>query len=285
MLKEKSALAVLVICCFFFIQGCKDDAADNSSSNPGNKESEDAYASVNDVVISKQEFDQFAQAKRTSQPDGNFSDRAIIDEMVATEILRQEAIKQGINDRDEVKEQIKRQENNILINMLLTEKFSTLTFTDEELKAEYEKGTSASDSSEYKARHILLQSEDDAVAVIEELKKGENFIELVKEKSQGPSAPNGGDLGWFKADTMVPEFAQAVQTMEKGAYSTSPVQTKFGWHVILLEDARKVEQPAFEDVKQEIQRTLTRKAIEDYVDELQQSATIVLPEVLETKEG
>ena len=284
MSKVKLALTVLIICCLYILQGCNKDSSNDSPSDT-TTEGGEVYASVNDVVISKQEFDQFAQAKRASQPESNFSDRAIIDEMIATEILRQEAIKQGINDRAAVKEQIKRQENNILINALLTEKFAKLSFTDDELKAEYDRINSMSDSSEYKARHILLQTEDDAVAVIDELNGGADFIELAKQKSQGPSAPNGGDLGWFKADTMVPEFAQAVQTMKKGAYSTSPVQTQFGWHVILLEDTRKVEQAAFEDVKQEIQRALTRKSIEQYVDELQKNATIVLPEELETKEG
>lgn len=281
MFKENIALSVLVICYALLLQGCNND----SPSNSLNAENGDAYASINGIAISKQEFDQFAQAKRASQPDVNFSDKAIIDEMVATEILRQEAIKQNINQRTEIKEQIKIQENNILINALLTEKFASLSFTDDELKAEYDRLTNSSDASEYKARHILLQSENDAVNIINELKSGADFIELAKQKSQGPSAPDGGDLGWFNATTMVPEFAHTVQNMEKGSYSSTPVQTQFGWHVILLEDTRMVEQPSFEDVKQEIQRTLTRKAIEDYVDELQSSSTIVLPEELDTEEG
>ena len=147
MLKVKFALTVLAISCAFIIQGCNENASDDSSSDSTTAQSSDAYASVNDVVISKQEFDNFAQAKRASQPEGDFSDRAIIDEMVATEILRQEAIKQGINDRAEIKEQIKRQENNILINALLTEKFANLSFTEEELKSEYSRLTSMNDSS------------------------------------------------------------------------------------------------------------------------------------------
>ena len=261
----------------FVFFGCNDDSSSNNTSIKNTS----AYASVNDVPISKQEFDLFAQAKRASQPDTNFSDRSIIDEMIETEILRQEAIKQEINEGADIKEKIKRQENNILINALLTEKFANLRFSDDELKVEYERLTSSSDTNEYKARHILLQSNDDAVAVIEELRSGASFVDLAKEKSQGPSASNGGDLGWFKANTMVPEFAQAVQSMEKGSYSTTPVQTQFGWHVILLEDIRKLEQPKFEDVKQDIQRTLTRRAIEGYVDELEIDATIVLPDDLE----
>ena len=278
MYKLKLALIVLIFCyCLGVIYGCKGDSESESNSDVS-EDTSGEYAKVNDVSISNNEFEQFAKAKRTSQPEVNFSDTQILDELIATELLKQEAINQGIADKAEIIEQIKRQESNILINALITEKFANLSFSDEELKAEYDRLINLNDTSEYKARHILLQSEEDANAVIEELKGGADFIEVAKQKSQGPTAPNGGDLGWFKANTMVPPFAEALQTMDKGAYSTEPVQTRFGWHVILLEDKRTSEQPAFEDVKQNVQQSLTRKSIEEYVDELQSNATIVRPD-------
>jgi peptidyl-prolyl cis-trans isomerase C len=167
----------------------------------------------------------------------------------------------------------------------MTEKFADLSFTDDQLKAEYDRLIGLTDASEYKARHVLLQTEEEAKVVIEELKGGANFEELAKAKSQGPSAPNGGDLGWFKAETMVPAFAEAVKVMEKGAYSSEAVNTRFGWHVILLEDKRTTEQPSFEDVKQNVQQSLTRKEIESYVDELEGKATITRSdEAAETSE-
>ena len=219
-------------------------------------------------------FNAYAKAKRASQPEVNFTDKVIADEMIATEILRQEALSAGIADRPEIIEQIKRQESNILINTLMTEKFADLNFTDEELKTEYDRLLSLSDFNEYKARHILLKTEDEANTVIEELKAGANFEELAKEKSQGPSASNGGDLGWFKAETMVPAFAEAVRKMEKGNSSASPVNTRFGWHVILLEDTRSTDKPKFEDVKQNVQQNLTRQTVEKFVDDLESKATI-----------
>lgn len=273
MLKQYIAALLLVLFSFGFIYGCKGEEASESSDTMTADDSGE-FAKINDEVITNNEYQAYAKAKRASQPDANFTDKAIADELIATELLRQEAVNAGIADRPEIIEQIKRQESNILINTLMTEKFADLSFTEEELKAEYDRLLSLSDFNEYKARHILLQSEEDANAVIEELKAGANFEELAKAKSQGPSAPNGGDLGWFKAETMVPAFAKAVREMEKGVYSTTAVNTRFGWHVILLEDKRSTEQPNFEDVKQNIQQNLTRQSVEKYVDELETNATI-----------
>ncbi len=272
MFKQSLAALLLVLFSFGFVYGCKGEQKPEASNTIATDDSGE-YAKVNDVVITNNDFQAYAKAKRASQPEANFTDKAITDELIATEILRQEAINADIDKRPEIIEQIKRQESNILINALMTEKFADLNFTDEDLKAEYDRLLSLSDFNEYKARHILLQTEDEANAVIEELKAGANFEELAKTKSQGPSASNGGDLGWFKAETMVPTFAEAVRGMEKSAYSEA-VNTRFGWHVILLEDKRTTEQPKFEDVKQNMQQNLTRQTIEKYVDELEAKATI-----------
>lgn len=272
MFKQTFAAMAVSLLCFGLLFGCKGEEAPKMSVA---SDDSGEYARVNDVVISNNDFAEFAKAKRESQPEQTFTDNAITDEMIATEILRQEALNAGIGKRPEIVEQIKRQESNILINTLMTEKFADLKFSDEELKAEYDRLIGLNDASEYKARHILLQTEEEAKVVIGELKGGANFEELAKTKSQGPSAPNGGDLGWFKAETMVPAFAEAVGKMEKGAYSTEGVNTRFGWHVILLEDKRTTEQPAFDDVKQNVQQSLTRQTIESYVDELEGKATIV----------
>lgn len=267
----KQIFAALLLALFIF--GCKGEEAPESSETMVTDDSGE-YAKINDVVITNNEFQEFAKAKRASQPEANFTDKAITDELIATEILRQEAVNAGIAERPDIIEQIKRQESNILINTLMTEKFSDLSFSDEELKAEYDRVLGLSDFNEYKARHILLQTKEDASTVIEELNAGANFEELAKAKSQGPSAPNGGDLGWFKADTMVPPFADAVRGMEKGSYSKTGVNTRFGWHVILLEDIRSTDKPEFDAVKQNIQQNLTRQTIEKYIEELESKATI-----------
>lgn len=288
MLKRMFTVMTLAIFCCGLLYGCKGEEAPSATSNSAAMPADDSgvYAKVNDVVISNDDYQAYAKAKRASQPTTDFTDKAITDEMIATEILRQEAINTGINTRPDIIEAIKRQESNILINTLMSEKFADLTFTDEELKAEFDRLMSLSDFNEYKARHILLQTEDEAKAVIEELKGGANFEELAKAKSQGPSAPNGGDLGWFKAETMVPPFAEAVSKMEKGTHSTEAVNTRFGWHVILLEDSRTTDKPEFDAVKQNVQQNLTRQTIEKYVDELQAKSTIMrTDETAETMEA
>jgi peptidyl-prolyl cis-trans isomerase C len=274
MFKQTVTAMAVTLFCVGFLFACKGDESPKMTTATATTDDSGEYARVNDVVISNNDLAEFAKAKRESQPEQTFTDKAIADEMIATEILHQEAISAGISNRPEIIEQIKRQESNILINTLMTEKFADLKFTDDELKAEFDRLISLNDASEYKARHILLQTEDEAKTVIEELKDGANFEELAKAKSQGPSAPNGGDLGWFKAETMVPAFADAVKIMEKGATTPEAVNTRFGWHVILLEDKRTTEQPGFEDVKQNVQQSLTRKTIESYVDELEGKATI-----------
>ena len=278
MLKPNLAPLVLIILCLYLFYGCQgesnpDDMAENSAMVDDSGE----FVKVNDVVITNNDYEQFAKMKRVSQSDTNLSEEDIIDEMIIIEVLRQEAIKQGIADRAEIIAQFKHQENSILINALISGKFSDLTFTDDELKTEYTL-LAGPDTNEFKARHILLQSEDDANAVIEELEVGGNYIELAKQKSLAPSAASGGDLGWFKAETMVPPFAQAVQSMQKGSYTQNPVQTRFGWHVILLEDKRMLDRPAFEDIKQDVQRALTQHTIEKYIDRLEDDATIVRPD-------
>ena len=281
MFKQTFAAMAVTLLCIGLLFACKGEEAPKMSAAIDDSSE---YARVNDVVISNNDFAAFAKGKRESQPEANLTDKAIADEMIATEILRQEAINAGISKRPEIIEQIKRQESNILINTLMTEKFADLSFTEDELKAEYDQLIGLNDVSEYKARHILLQTEEEAKVVIEELNGGANFEELAKAKSQGPSAPNGGDLGWFKAETMVPAFANAVKVMEKGAYSTEGVNTRFGWHVILLEDKRSTDQPAFDDVKQNVQQSLTRQTIESYVDELEGKATITRSdETMETE--
>lgn len=287
MFKQSIATIAVALFCFGILHGCKgEESPKMTATATTHTDDSGEYARVNDVAISNNDLAEFAKAKRESQPEQTFTDKAIADEMIATEILHQEAISAGIANRPEVIEQIKRQESNILINTLMTEKFADLKFTDDELKAEYDRLIGLNDASEFKARHILLQTEEEAKVVIEELNSGANFEELAKAKSQGPSAPNGGDLGWFKAETMVPAFADAVKDMEKGATTPEAVNTRFGWHVILLEDKRTTEQPGFEDVKQNVQQSLTRKTIESYVDELEGKATITRSdETTETAES
>jgi peptidyl-prolyl cis-trans isomerase C len=150
--------------------------------------------------------------------------------------------------------------------------------SETELQIAYEQNIERLSGVQYKARHILLDSEDGAAAVIEELGDGADFQELAVARSTGPSGPNGGDLGWFSAETMVPPFAQAVSSMEAGTFSETPVQTRFGWHVILLEDTVDQEPPGLDAVRADITSLVEQRKIEEFLGSLRDTAVVVVEE-------
>ncbi|OED49527.1 peptidylprolyl isomerase [Leisingera sp. S232] len=150
---------------------------------------------------------------------------------------------------------------------------------EDKLRAAYdEKYSTGEGGDEFHAAHILVETEEDALDVKAELDAGADFAILAKERSTGPSGPSGGDLGWFTTGRMVPEFEQAVLKLNSGDVS-DPVQTQFGWHIILLNERRKTEAPEFEEVRAEIAGELRQKAVEERVSELTASAKIERPEI------
>ncbi|UWR02992.1 peptidylprolyl isomerase [Ruegeria conchae] len=149
--------------------------------------------------------------------------------------------------------------------------------TDEAIQAAYDAQFAEFEGEdEFNASHILVESEDEAKAIKAQLDEGADFAELAKEKSTGPSGPNGGALGWFGKGQMVPEFENAVLALEKGSVS-EPVQTQFGWHLVALNDKRKTQAPELAVVRDELAQTIRQDAIQAKVDELTQQATIERP--------
>jgi peptidyl-prolyl cis-trans isomerase C len=154
---------------------------------------------------------------------------------------------------------------------------------DKQIAARYETRFGEGAPQEFKARHILLDQEEQAKEVIEKLKSGDSFIALAKEASTGPSATTGGDLGWFESGSMVPEFSKAIQTMEQGTFSSSPVKTQYGWHVILLEETRDAAKPALKDVQEQLKGELQREVMAKYIEGLRNKAEIVFNDKLAKK--
>ncbi|MGP1357575.1 peptidylprolyl isomerase [Roseicyclus sp.] len=151
--------------------------------------------------------------------------------------------------------------------------------SEEEIAAEYDAQFAAADPvPEFNASHILVETEEEAQAIIDELTAGADFADLAAERSIGPSGPNGGQLGWFMAGMMVPEFENAVFELEPGEVSV-PVQTQFGWHVILLNETREQEPPALDEVRADLVDGLRRARVEARIDELMAAATIDRPEL------
>lgn len=198
----------------------------------------------------------------------------LLDQAINTLLIRDAARSSEIADRPDVQARMEEAADQALSEVYLTETIGAQV-TDEALRARYDETVASQNTGEEaKASHILLENEADALAVIEELDTGADFAALAQERSTGPSAAQGGDLGWFKAEQMVPEFSQAAFALEPGAYTKTPVQSQFGWHVIFLEDKRSAGAPPFEQVQEQLAAEMTRELIEQHFTGLREGVEI-----------
>ena len=180
----------------------------------------------------------------------------------------------GLEDDPKVKEQLERLENELVRQAYLRDEISDRV-TPEAIELSYNKTMeTVVQEPEVKARHILVETEDEAEALLQDIADGAEFADLAMERSTGPSGPQGGDLGWFVAGTMVPEFAQAAFALQPGEVSPSPVKTDFGWHVIKVEDRRLKPVPTLAEMSDQIRDGLTDDAVESLMTELRGRATI-----------
>ena len=234
-------------------------------------------ATVNGDKIMKSTLDGYMNILKKS---GRADQQAAIDDLVATEIALQEAKKTDILARPTSKKAIADFTRNVLLKTWTKEKVESFDITDEEIKKAYDERVTKLATQEFNARHILVKDEDAAKAIIKELEGGADFEKLAKEKSTGPSGSNGGSLGWFKAQTMVPAFADALKTMKKGDISKTPVKTQFGYHIIKLEDSRNAKLPSLDSLKPQLKRVISQKKMLAYMEELKKTADvkITLPE-------
>jgi len=161
--------------------------------------------------------------------------------------------------------QIQLQKHGALAQAVAADFLANVEVSEEEIRAEYEEQIKMAPPLQFKARHILVASQGEAIDLITQLDGGANFEELAKEKSTGPSGPNGGDLGWFSPNQMVAPFSNAVAVLEDGGYTPEPVQTQFGWHVILREESRDTEPPTFESVRDVIDQQVQQKKLEAHL--------------------
>jgi peptidyl-prolyl cis-trans isomerase C len=200
-------------------------------------------------------------------------DKLVRDKVVTDEILSQEAERRGLAASADFKSQMEIARQSILIGLLSQDVEKKSAVSDAEVQAEYDKVKAQSSGTEYKARHILVEKEDDAKALIAQLKAGGNFAELAKKNSKDPgSAPNGGDLDFASPSSYVPEFSQALVALKKGEYTQVPVKTQFGYHIIMLEDTRAAQFPPLADVKPQIVQRLTQQKATAFRDELRAKA-------------
>ncbi len=234
-------------------------------------------ATVNGESLTEADYQDFIETveRQSGKKIPKEQRQAAVDELISRELVVQDAKQQKLDEHPRFQERMEEFRYNLLAEFGMTHYLEQHPTNDEELKAEYEKRIAETElPTEYKARHILVKEEDAAKAIIEEIKGGADFAELAKEKSEGPSGKKGGDLGWFVKEKMVPAFGEAVAAMEKGELSETPVKTQFGWHVILLEDTRQSEPPAFEMIKERLAQAMKNQRILDYIAGLRKKAQI-----------
>ena len=197
------------------------------------------------------------------------------EEVIMREIFMQEAQKRGLDVTDDFRIQMELARQSLLIRELFAEFQKQNPVSDADAKAEYDKFAAANSGKEYKARHILVEKEADAKAIIASLKKGGKFDEIAKKSSKDPgSGANGGQLDWAAAGSYVKEFSDAMTALEKGKTTETPVKSQFGYHIIRLEDVRDTQLPKFDDVKPQIAQQLTQQKLSQFQQELRTKAKV-----------
>jgi parvulin-like peptidyl-prolyl isomerase len=236
------------------------------------------YATINGDTIKSSDI-----AMILKDPKINFdalpkeNQKMVLDQIIDSKILASKAIKSDIVKSDTFKknleDRIKLIKEDLALQMWLVDMSKNITVTENDLKAFYEKNKDKFEQSEqFKANHILVQTEKEAQDIIEKLKKSKNvkddFIKIAKEKSTGPSGKNGGDLGWFEAKMMVPEFSEATASLNKGNITQTPVKTQFGYHVIYLDDKKEPSIASYVDVKDNLPQIVSQEKFKNKVEKI-----------------
>jgi peptidyl-prolyl cis-trans isomerase C len=285
---RRRPLALATVVALLFVlpiaTGCSKDSSSDSSSKSSSSSSSAAPAAsgpdpvvarVNGVDIKESDLalaeEDLGADMQSVSPDAKRDH--LISYLADIIMVTQAAEKKNVGDNPDFKRRLAFLRNKLLMGYELQEE-TKAALTDEAMHQTYDDAVkSVGGQEEVRARHILVETEDEAKSILDQLKGGADFATLAKEKSKDPGAAEGGDLGYFSKDQMVPEFADVAFKMYPGQLS-NPVKTQFGWHIIKLEDKRTKQPPEFAKVKDQIEQFLTRKAQTDFITKLRQTAKI-----------
>jgi len=233
-------------------------------------------AVVNGKAVPQSRLDSLAQqVARSGRPVTPEMQGQLREEVIAREVFVQEAEKQGLSASDDFKIQMELARQAILIRELFTNYQKKNPVTETEMKAEYDKFAATNGGKEYKARHILVEKEADAKAIIASLKKGGKFEDIAKKQSKDTgSGAKGGDLDWANPASYVPEFTEALLKLNKGQTTDTPVKSQFGYHVIRVDDIRTAQLPTFEEVKPQISKQLQQQKLVAFQEDLRKKAKV-----------
>jgi len=270
-------LVALVAGSFAFAAAAQPAAPDKGAAKP--KMAAAAASTkvvVNGVTIPQSRFDAMNKELSTQgQPDNAERHQAVKEELVNREILAQAAQKRGLDKTPDVAAQMDMARQAVLVRALFEAEVKANPITDDMLKAQYEQFKASMGTNEYKVRHILVEKEDEAKAIIADLNKGGDFAKIAKEKSKDPgSKDNGGDLDWGPSARYVKPFADTVMKLPKGQTTTAPVKTDFGYHVIRVDDVRPLKVPEFSELKEQFRQRAQQAQVQKLVQDLRSKAKV-----------
>jgi peptidyl-prolyl cis-trans isomerase C len=238
---------------------------------------DDVVATVNGKKITKSQLDRYFKYRQaTTKQDISHDEEGVLQELINRELLLEQVKKKKLDKNKDLNYLIDQQKNDLYIQALLRESPVAKPIPDDEVKKLYDEKVKDHKVKEYKISHILMKSEQEAKDVIAKLDAGGNFSDIAKEKSTGPSAKEGGELGWLNSAQLnnMPSFAQAISELKKGNYSKTPVKTQYGWHVVKLEDEREVQPPSLDQLRNQIVAALRQQRLQEYVKGLRDAAKI-----------
>ncbi|HZE59269.1 MAG TPA: peptidylprolyl isomerase [Burkholderiales bacterium] len=268
--------APLLVCAQDAAKDAPKPAAKPAAKAPAKAGAQTAVAHVNGIAVpaSRMEF-MMEQQRSRGAPDNQQARTMMREELVNREVVAQEAQKSGLAKSSEVATQMDIARQEILVGAYLRDWAKKHPVSDAEIQQEYDKARAQTGDKEYRARHILVENEDQAKAVITDLNKGAKFDELAKKSSKDAgSKDRGGDLDWNVPSAFDKQFSDAMMKLDKGKYTTTPVQTRFGYHIIQLDDVRPVRFPGIEEVKGRIQQQIQQHKVDELVRGLRAKAKV-----------
>lgn len=237
---------------------------------------EPAVVVVNGSSLAQRDVSAYAQS-RGIRDDSAQGREALVQELINRELLYQEALAKGLDKNPDIAAAIENQKRTLIADLMANAIATQTQPTEAQMREFYQQNVAGKSTKEYKTRHIIVDSEAKAKQALGELAKGGDFAKIAKERSAGPMAESGGDLGWMSLRQMVPPVAKAVTALSKGAYTKTPVQTQFGWHVIRLDDTREVPAPPLDAIQNQIRAILQQRALTDHLAKLRSEASIRIP--------
>ena len=269
-LTKFAASAVVVACMVACSQN--DKAGGENALGPGK------VATVNGKPVAESLLRVYALASgRKNFDDLSAEDRGkLLDDLIGVEVLSQQADKDGVAASRTVAAQIELQRLQLVARAMATSYLEKNPATDDDLQKVYEENLPRLTQQQYKTRHILVDTKTEAEQVITQLRAGKQFSDLAKARAGGKTGPNGGDLPWFTAESMNPQIVAAVGAMKVGSFSPEPVQSEYGYHVLILDDSRKGEAPTMESLRKDLTTAVERKRVDDYIKTLRAGAKVTL---------